>query len=273
MGSFAHALLLLVTWFQHVRVSIGFPRRSFGHPIGQCWSVDASADGHSEIFISPELGTAEQTSRILGVLAPEVVHATVGTAAGHKAPLNGVRWRLLTRRTTAHLLYEGVPHVWRCLDQRPKFMNVSKGNALWCAARCGRCAPVRRGSHCRNTRHPYRTSLLRPGAVFSDCATSWHSSTLLNGRTSCGSRSEFMWKSHKVTIVFICVRASQTYWPTHSYTEPSQPPMLTGAGQGCAVHAAHFAGSSPCRGLLQWPKHRLMAILHHLIGGSVWMAT
>jgi hypothetical protein len=33
--------------------------------------------------VSPELGTAEQTSKIVGVAAHELVHATVGTAVGH----------------------------------------------------------------------------------------------------------------------------------------------------------------------------------------------
>jgi len=66
-----------------VRVSVGFPKGSHGRAkaIGQCWGVQASADKHAEIFISPELSSGP---RIMGVLAHELAHATVGVEAGHK---------------------------------------------------------------------------------------------------------------------------------------------------------------------------------------------
>jgi hypothetical protein len=71
----------------NIRVSIGFPKyTAYRHCIGQCWSEGSSTDKRFEIFVSPELGTAQQTSRILGVAAHELVHATVGTAAGHRRP-------------------------------------------------------------------------------------------------------------------------------------------------------------------------------------------
>jgi hypothetical protein len=69
-----------------VRVSIGFPKGSGSGnstKIGQCWAPAASADSYSEIFVSPELNDG---ARIMGVLAHELVHATVGCEAGHKAP-------------------------------------------------------------------------------------------------------------------------------------------------------------------------------------------
>jgi len=68
-----------------VRVSIGIPKGSHGRTktIGQCWGAEASSDKHYEVFISPELSSSV---RILGVLAHELAHATVGTAAGHKGP-------------------------------------------------------------------------------------------------------------------------------------------------------------------------------------------
>jgi hypothetical protein len=71
-----------------VRVSVGFPRGSHGkgRAIGQCWSHEVSSDQHNEIFISPELGTKKGSVKILGVLAHELTHATVGIKAGHKAP-------------------------------------------------------------------------------------------------------------------------------------------------------------------------------------------
>jgi hypothetical protein len=71
----------------NVRVSIGFPKyTAYRHCIGQGWSDSTSSDQHYEVFVSPELGDAEQTSRIIGVAAHELVHAAVGTAAGHRKP-------------------------------------------------------------------------------------------------------------------------------------------------------------------------------------------
>lgn len=71
-----------------LRVSVGWPKGSHGRgrAIGQCWSLDASSDKHSEIFVSPELGEQESSVKIMGVLAHEMVHATVGVAFGHKKP-------------------------------------------------------------------------------------------------------------------------------------------------------------------------------------------
>jgi hypothetical protein len=68
-----------------VRISSGFPKGSHGKgkAIGQCWATEVSADKHNEIFISPELS---KSVRIMGVIAHELVHATVGVKAGHKAP-------------------------------------------------------------------------------------------------------------------------------------------------------------------------------------------
>jgi hypothetical protein len=55
-----------------------------------------------EIFVSPELGTAEQTPRIVGVAAHELVHATVGSGAGHRGPFRQCAVAIgLTGRMTA----------------------------------------------------------------------------------------------------------------------------------------------------------------------------
>lgn len=74
-----------------VRVSCGFPKGSTGRAqnsktIGQCWATDASGDKHNEIFISPELGGKHMGKRIMGVIAHEMVHATVGLKAKHRGP-------------------------------------------------------------------------------------------------------------------------------------------------------------------------------------------
>lgn len=69
-----------------VRLSVGFPKGSrggkSGHAIGQCWSAQASADGHCEVFVSPEL----DCEKAIGVLAHELVHVSVGTHCDHRGP-------------------------------------------------------------------------------------------------------------------------------------------------------------------------------------------
>ena len=79
-----------------VRVSVGFcstGRKS--KRIGECWSDTASADGHHEIFLKPEL-------LALDVLAHELVHAAVGVQHGHKAPFKRVAVAIgLTGKMTA----------------------------------------------------------------------------------------------------------------------------------------------------------------------------
>lgn len=66
------------------RVSCGWPgggaRRT---AIGQCWSELVSAGKFTEMFISPVLGTPAEVDH---VLVHEMVHASVGTDAGHKGP-------------------------------------------------------------------------------------------------------------------------------------------------------------------------------------------
>jgi hypothetical protein len=69
---------------QKIRVSIGWPKRAAScGAIGECWAIEASSDRHNELFVSPEL---TEGGRILDVLAHELVHATVGTGAGHRKP-------------------------------------------------------------------------------------------------------------------------------------------------------------------------------------------
>ncbi len=66
-----------------LRVSVGWPKGSRGgnKTIGQCWSDTVCTDKHFETFISPALRDGDQ---IFGVLAHELVHATVGLKVGHK---------------------------------------------------------------------------------------------------------------------------------------------------------------------------------------------
>ncbi len=64
-----------------VRASIGFASTGArSRRIGECWATEASADAHAEIFLVPTLACPVT---IVATLAHELVHATVGIAAGH----------------------------------------------------------------------------------------------------------------------------------------------------------------------------------------------
>jgi hypothetical protein len=69
------------------RVTCGFPSKGglavANRTIGQCWYAEASADDTTEIIISI---TQDDTMRIAGVLAHELVHAALGAGVGHSAP-------------------------------------------------------------------------------------------------------------------------------------------------------------------------------------------
>lgn len=85
----------------NIRFSVGFPKGGGGRAktIGQCWAAEASADGHFEIFVSPELGNGVE---IFETKAHELVHATVGLDAGHKAPFKRCAEKIgLTGKMTA----------------------------------------------------------------------------------------------------------------------------------------------------------------------------
>ncbi len=67
-----------------VKVSVGWPGGSSSRKnsvIGQCWHKNAAADEIAQIFVSPVLDDA---SRVLDVLAHELVHAIDENESGHK---------------------------------------------------------------------------------------------------------------------------------------------------------------------------------------------
>lgn len=65
-----------------VRVSVGFPSKGQrSNVIGECWYGQASADGVCEIFLRPSLQA--DSRRIAGVLVHELIHAALGSEAGH----------------------------------------------------------------------------------------------------------------------------------------------------------------------------------------------
>lgn len=81
--------------FEMPLISVGWPRGSRGgkgHIIGQCWDKKVSGDKtRAHIFIAPD-----QTDpvSVLSTLLHEVVHASVGTACGHRKEFRKVALEL-----------------------------------------------------------------------------------------------------------------------------------------------------------------------------------
>ena len=63
------------------RISIGFPSGKPSKVLAQCWKTEASADGVSEIFVSP---TVDDSIDILAALTHELIHFTDNCASGHQ---------------------------------------------------------------------------------------------------------------------------------------------------------------------------------------------
>lgn len=73
-------------------ISVGFPKGSRGkstnNVIGQCWDKLTSEDkARAHIFVVP---TLTDPIEVLAVLLHELVHASVGTACGHRGPFKQV---------------------------------------------------------------------------------------------------------------------------------------------------------------------------------------
>jgi hypothetical protein len=134
---------------QHIRVSIGWPKRAAScGAIGECWATEASSDRHNELFVSPEL---TEGARILDVLAHEMVHATVGTDAGHKKPFKQCALKIglvgPMRSTTASP--EFTAWAGRCLNAsgliRRAFSPTRRNRARACSSASARRAGTLRG--------------------------------------------------------------------------------------------------------------------------------
>jgi hypothetical protein len=73
----------------NIKVTCGWPSRQATarkiRRIGECWDSTASADTQFEIFISPLI---DDRIDVIAILLHEVIHATVGLAAGHRAPFS-----------------------------------------------------------------------------------------------------------------------------------------------------------------------------------------
>lgn len=68
-----------------LRIACGFPSKGGLAPkkrvLGQAWDPQASADGHHEILISPNVDAPEEVARIV---THELVHTAVGVQCGHR---------------------------------------------------------------------------------------------------------------------------------------------------------------------------------------------
>lgn len=71
-----------VTLPASVRIGVGWTNKGArAKAIGECWTHEASADGTSEIIVSPKLG---EGARVADVVTHELIHAGVGLACGHR---------------------------------------------------------------------------------------------------------------------------------------------------------------------------------------------
>jgi len=67
---------------KRLQVSCGFAKGSH-KAIGQCWSPVMSANMTTQMFICPSIDDAVET---VAILLHEMIHASVGTKAGHRGP-------------------------------------------------------------------------------------------------------------------------------------------------------------------------------------------
>lgn len=134
------------------RVSVGFPKGKGGRnmAIGQYWPGTLASDSIPQIFISPIIGDG---ARALDILVHELVHACVGSAAGHgkafkrlalSVGLTGkmtatVADKALSERLNAFLEPSALgPYPHAALNPKEKLAGSQKGSRLLKAA-CVHC--------------------------------------------------------------------------------------------------------------------------------------
>lgn len=146
---------LIAPWFAEagyplpakVRYSISFPGGgSKFKRIGECWSPKASADGTTEIFLTPAI---DDLTTILATLVHEQVHAAVGVEAGHKSPFQKAAKAMgLTGKWTATVATEELKARLKSevIDELPEFphkkLNLSmrkKQTTRMIKAECPEC--------------------------------------------------------------------------------------------------------------------------------------
>lgn len=99
---------------EKIRVSCGFPsRNAFGKmpTIGQCHYPASSADGTTEVFISPVIA---DTLRVGDVLVHELSHAHLGPGHGHKGAFGRVAGAI------------GLVKPWKATTASPELIELLK---------------------------------------------------------------------------------------------------------------------------------------------------
>lgn len=66
-----------------IRVSCGWPNRTPGKTIGQCFATEHAPDGSIQVFVSPVLSAPVP---VLATLVHELIHAVDNCKSGHKGP-------------------------------------------------------------------------------------------------------------------------------------------------------------------------------------------
>lgn len=94
----------------NIKVSCGWPARggtaAKKRVLGECWHPKVSADGATQIFVSPYIG---DSARALDVLLHECVHAALGVGAGHGPAFAALARRLgLEGKPTATVASEAL---------------------------------------------------------------------------------------------------------------------------------------------------------------------
>lgn len=92
-----------------LRYSCGFPGGGQRSAIGQCWVPDVSADGTTEIFVSPII---DDPDRVADILAHELIHAS--GIMGHKVADFGAKAKAL-----------GLMSPWTATTAGPEFKQWS----------------------------------------------------------------------------------------------------------------------------------------------------
>lgn len=109
---------------EKVRISVGWPKGVRGSKKfmvrGQCWRRELSTDGHSEIFITPQI---DDGFEVAIVLVHELVHAVVDCEDGHRGVFKktALDVGLIGKMTTSEAGPELTNEINRLLAVMPPF--------------------------------------------------------------------------------------------------------------------------------------------------------
>ena len=133
-----------------VRIAVAFTSGgSRGKRIGECWSSEASGDGHFEIMIRPDYDDANE---IAAILVHELIHAAVGLQEKHKGWFKAVALAIglegkMTATTASARLLEALKPILEALGEMPhaklNFRQAKKKQATaMVKCECGECGYI-----------------------------------------------------------------------------------------------------------------------------------